>query len=102
MGPTLLIKEFGRRVLKGRGPTYTNADLLLRLRGRSVRDPERFDAGNRARWIQDHTNFDYRDLREELGRRFRVERSFGSPFPALAPALGNQKAFMLCHLRGHG
>lgn len=97
VGPTLLIKELARRVLKGREPEYSNADLLRRSLGRRVHDPQRFDPSNNTTWIHYHTDFDYRELRDELGRHFRLDRSFGSPFPALAPPLGNQEAFIICH-----
>lgn len=100
IGPTLLIKELARRLLKGRDPEYSNADLLRRSLGRRVHDSQRFDVSNDATWIQYHTNFDYRELRDELGRQFRLDRSFGSPFPALAPLLGNQEAFLICRPRG--
>ncbi len=46
-------------------------------------------------YIVRHMGFDYRRFREELARRFRVWKIYGSPFPFLPPAL-NFEVYFLC------
>jgi SAM-dependent methyltransferase len=43
-----------------------------------------------------HAGFDHRPLLEELGRRFRVERLAGSPFPALPPWANSELYLRAC------
>jgi SAM-dependent methyltransferase len=95
IGPSLLVKHIGRRLLKGRPSEYTLPDLIQRALGRKVVDPARHDPRSRETWILHHRGFDYRSLREELKQRFVLEQSFATPLKGLPPWLGNQEVFFL-------
>lgn len=99
-GLSLLIKEAGRVLLKRRRPEYSMRRLLARCGGVRAFDPARFDPASRSTWIQHHTEFDHRLLREELKRRFGIVQAFSTPFPSLPPFLGNQEAFYIAESLG--
>jgi len=95
IGPTLLVKVFGRRVLKGRAREYGLSELLRPTFGMRVRDPERFDPERPDGWVQDHKGFDYRELRDELRQWMPIERTISTPVGALPPWLCNQTIFLV-------
>ena len=95
IGPTLLVKVFGRRVLKGRPREYRLGELLRPTFGMRVRDPERFDPERPDGWVQDHKGFDYRELRDELRGWLPIERTISTPVRALPPWLCNQEIFLV-------
>lgn len=99
IGPTVLIKEVVRRILKGRLPEYTIAELARRVAGARYRDPGRFDPANESTWIHFHQNFDHRLLLDELAARFRVKRTYPSPFRRMPAALANQEVFIVLSRR---
>ena len=98
-GPTLLIKNLGRTLLKGRAPEYSARELLKLSLGSKFYDPERFDPSNDATWIQDHRGFDYRLLRDEMGYRFTIEQQVPTPITWVPPPLGNQGVLFVVSLR---
>ena len=95
IGPTLLVKVFGRRVLKGRPREYRLGELLRPTFGMRVRDPERFDPERPDGWVQDHKGFDYRELRDELREWLPIEGTISTPVRALPPWLCNQEIFLV-------
>jgi SAM-dependent methyltransferase len=95
IGPTLLVKVFGRRVLKGRPREYRLGELLRPTFGMRVRDPERFDPERPDGWVQDHKGFDYRELCDELRGWLPIERTISTPVRALPPWLCNQEIFLV-------
>jgi hypothetical protein len=95
IGPTLLVKVFGRRVLKGRPGEYRLGELLRPTLGMRVRDPERFDPERPDGWVQDHKGFDYRELHDELREWMPVERTISTPVGSLPPWLCNQTIFLV-------
>ena len=95
IGPTLLVKVFGRRALKGRSREYSLGELLRLTFGMRVRDPERFDPERPDGWIQDHKGFDYRELRDELREWLPIERTISTPVRVLPPWLCNQEIFLV-------
>ncbi|MGA6948085.1 MAG: methyltransferase [Solirubrobacterales bacterium] len=95
IGPTLLVKVIGRRVLKGRPREYRLGELLRPTFGMRVRDPERFDPERQNGWVQDHKGFDYRELCDELREWLPIERTISTPVRALPPWLCNQEIFLV-------
>jgi hypothetical protein len=102
IGPALLVKEFGRRALKGRPSGYARGQLFKPVIGFRVRDPQRFDREREDGWIQDHNGFDYRELRDELGNWMPVERSISTPIRVLPAWLCNQEVLLVARGRGSG
>lgn len=94
VGPSLVIKHFGRTLLKGREAEVSPHELFHRAAGRTVFDPARFDPTNN-RWVHFHSGFDHRILAQELRNRFEVLCSFGSPLRHVPPMFGNQEAFFV-------
>lgn len=94
VGPSLVIKHFGRRLLKGRAPEVSPHELFRRAGGGTVFDPARFDPTTNE-WIHFHSGFDYRILAQELANRFELLCSFGSPLRRVPPMFGNQEAFFV-------
>lgn len=95
IGLSVLIKEFGRRVLKRYPTAYSTGALLRRASGLRDPDPARFDPHNESTWILPHTGFDHRYVVEEVRARFRLTRVFGTPLQGISPVLGNQEAFIV-------
>ncbi len=93
VGPTLLVKNIGRLVLKGREREYDWRELMRIAVGGTVYDPGRFDPSDWRTWIHHHKGFDYRLLRQELGHRFAVTAEKVTPIPALPAPIGNQEIF---------
>jgi hypothetical protein len=100
IGPTLLVKQFGRRVLKGWPKGYTLSELIKPVLGFRVRDPERFDPDREDGWIQAHIGFDYREMRDELAQWMTIERSVPTPMKTLPPWLFNQEVLIVARGRG--
>lgn len=93
VGPTLLVKQFGRMVLKGRPREYGWRDLARIALGGSNGDEGRFDPADTRTWIQDHHGFDYRLLREELESHFDLLGERTTPLSRLPAPFGNQEVF---------
>lgn len=74
IGPTLLVKQFGRRVLKRRGREYGPGELLGAVAGRRTVDPNRHGAGSDPDFIYTHKGFDHRVFRKELERHQEIHR----------------------------
>jgi hypothetical protein len=102
IGPTLVVKQFGRRVLKGWPKGYTFTELMKPVLGMRIRDPRRFDPEGEEDWIGAHIGFDYRELRDEVSEWMPVERSVTTPLGALPPWLGNQEVMLLARGTGSG
>jgi SAM-dependent methyltransferase len=94
-GLSVLIKEAGRVLLKGRGLESSLRRLPGFALGRIEFDPARFDARSTSTWITYHSGFDHRLLRRELAERFAIKEAFPTPFPRLPAQLGNQEMFFL-------
>lgn len=93
IGPTLLVKNLGRLLLKGREKEYEWSELARIGAGGTVYDPSRFDPSDKRTWINDHKGFDYRLLRRELAYRFDIISERATPLPFLPTPLGNQEIF---------
>jgi SAM-dependent methyltransferase len=101
-GLPLIFKQAARRVAGWRGvgdypgtSSYTFAELLRGLfagrRQHLARPVFRTEDG---RAFHDHKGFNWMRLRDELAADFRVERTLGSPVPALGPHLASQVWFV--------
>jgi SAM-dependent methyltransferase len=84
-GPAVVVKELGRRVLKGRPAEYRLRTLAARAVGRTRRDPRRFDEDGSTGFIYTHQGFDHREIVGELAPHFEVAAQRGSPLER-APA----------------
>ena len=93
IGPTLLIKNATRVLLKGRTREYDGSTLLRLAAGAKMYDPSRFDPTDTRTFINKHRGFDYRLFREELSYRFEIVDELRSPFPGLPAWLGNQEVY---------
>lgn len=89
-GPILLLKEFGRRVLKGRKSDYGFGELLASAFLGRVRDiHHRYDRKDARTVISPHHGFDIRRFEREAARIGTITRLLNSPFPWL-PGWMNQ------------
>ena len=93
IGPSLLVKEFGRRFLKHDPPDYDPFGLLRLVAGGTAFDPRRFDP-TESSFIIRHKGFDYRLLWQELERHFEIVEHVPTPFPYLPAWLGNQEILL--------
>lgn len=95
-GPVLLLKEFGRKYLKGRKSAYSFSELVAAgLFGR-VRDVEgRYDCQDSRTYIVPHHGFDLRRLLAELRLLGRVQQVFKSPFTWLPTWMNQTVLFSL-------
>lgn len=93
VGPTLLIKNLTRVMLKGRAREYDTATLLRLGAGGKTYDPGRFDPSDTRTWINDHKGFDYRLFRAELAHRFNILEEQRTPLRWLPAGLGNQTIY---------
>jgi phospholipid N-methyltransferase len=93
VGPTLLVKALGRRLLKGREKEYPWRELARIAAGGTVYDPGRFDGSDQRTWIHGHKGFDHRLLRRELAHRFDLTAEKTTPLPFVPAPLGNQEIF---------
>jgi SAM-dependent methyltransferase len=99
LGPAVLAKTFGRRVLKGYDKEYSLRQLLATAAGMTVFDPKRYDPRAPEDFFVSHKGFDHRLLmREMAGWGFKVERAVGSPVTWLPPTLVNQEAIFVATL----
>jgi SAM-dependent methyltransferase len=95
LGPAVLIKNVGRRVLKADQREYTWRESVAATLGFKVFDPHRFDPEADDEFIESHKGFDYRLLKTELASQgFRVTRSVSSPISWLPAALANQEVIL--------
>jgi hypothetical protein len=78
-GPAVVVKELGRRVLKGRPAEYRLRELAARAVGRTHRDPRRFDDDASTGFIYTHQGFDHRQIVGEMAPDFEVDAQRGSP-----------------------
>lgn len=99
VGPTLLVKNLGRLLLKGREKEYGWSELCRIAAGGTTYDPARFDPSDKRTWIHDHKGFDYRLLRRELRYRFSVTGERTTPLPVLPAPIGNQEIFFTVRRR---
>src|SRR5215211_3481014 len=71
VGPTLLVKNLGRRFLKGREKEYAPTELIRIAAGGMVYDPGRFNPSDERTWIHSHKGFHYRPYRRQsVTKRF--------------------------------
>lgn len=92
IGPALLVKELGRRVLKRRPPEYSTRALLARTLGRTERDPGRFADFESHAFIGTHRDFDHRHLIEEVeALGYRVTERRNTPVGWAPAPLCNQE-----------
>ncbi len=99
IGPTLLIKNITRHVLKGREREYTARALLRLSAGGRNFDPGRFDPSDTRTFIHDHKGFDYRFLRQELAHRYTIVGEQMTPLKWLPAGMGNQVVFFHAMLK---
>lgn len=91
IGPAVIVKELGRRALKGRKSSYTWPELFKRAVGRTRPDPDRFDAAEPEDFFAYHTGFDHRYVLAELADDYRIAQRRPTPV-RFAPAwLFNQE-----------
>lgn len=105
-GLPVLVKQAARRVAGWRGigdypgtTPYTWGELarsILAGKRQHIVRPVHTGAGGA---FHDHKGFNWRALRERLGRRFEIDRTLASPLGWLPPDLGSQ-AWFLGHLKG--
>jgi SAM-dependent methyltransferase len=96
LGPAVLIKNFGRRVLKSYPREYTLRETVAATLGFTVFDPGRYDPELGDEFIATHKGFDYRLLKKELsGQGFTLETTINSPVPWLPAALANQEVIIV-------
>lgn len=95
IGPTLLVKNVGRRLLKGRAREYGWGELLRSTAGIRRHDPARNDPRDTRTWIHDHKGFDYRLLEEEIRNHgFRITKRQSTPLGCLPAPFFNQELFL--------
>jgi SAM-dependent methyltransferase len=100
IGPTILVKNLGRRWLKGDRREYSLLQSVSAAVGRTIFDPVRFDPDAGAQYILTHKGFDHRIfLRELEGQGFQVDDVVSSPLPWLPPALGSQEVIVVGSVR---
>jgi hypothetical protein len=88
-GPILVVKELGRRYLKGRSRQYATRELLEACFGK-IRDAQgRYQLTDNGETISSHYGFDTFGFIDELRAIGRVGTITPSPFSAL-PAILNQ------------
>ena len=93
IGPSVLVKEFGRRVLKRDPPDYAVGELLRIAAGGAVFDPKRFNP-DESDVICRHQGFDHRILLREIEQHFTIVDSTPTPLPRLPSWLGNQELIL--------
>jgi SAM-dependent methyltransferase len=101
-GLPLLFKQAARRVAGWRGigdypgtSSYTFGELLRGLlAGRRQHLARPVFKTEDGRAFHDHKGFNWMRLRDELSACLRVERTLGSPVPALGPHLASQVWFV--------
>jgi predicted SAM-dependent methyltransferase len=100
LGPAVLIKNFGRRVLKSYPSEYTMRELLSAGFGMTVFDPHRFDPrASHDAFFESHKGFDHRLLAQEMREwGFKIERKVNSPVPWIPANLANQEVILVATL----
>lgn len=89
-GPVLLMKEFGRRVLKGRESDYRFSELFDSAFFGKVRDAnDRYNLNDTRTFIYPHHGFDIGRFERELRSIGSIVKVMNSPFPGL-PVWMNQ------------
>jgi SAM-dependent methyltransferase len=99
IGPALVVKQFGRRVLKRRDREYERGELLRAVVGIRTVDPARFEAGGGPDFIFTHRGFDHRVFRDELERFQDVRDAVTTPIGWLPSWLCNQEVFYVTEAR---
>lgn len=95
VGPTLLVKNVARLLLKGRVKEYGWRELLRYSSGRTMYDPSRYDAADSRSFIYDHKGFDYRLLEQEVSAAgFRILHRKSTPLGWLPAPCLNQERFL--------
>ncbi len=100
LGPAVLIKQFGRRVLKSYPSEYSMRELVTAACGMTVYDPNRFDPRlPHDEFFESHKGFDHRLLAREMrGCGFKIDRKVGSPVSWLPANLANQEVLLVASL----
>ena len=100
-GPILLLKEYGRAVLKGRRSNYELTELAMASVLGRVRDRyNRYDANDTRTFISPHHGFDLARFRKELEQQGSIVKATNSPFPPL-PTWLNQCVIYELTFRRH-
>jgi SAM-dependent methyltransferase len=97
LGPAVLIKNLGRRVLKSYPSEYTMRELIAAACCRTVFDPQRFDPRMPSNeFFESHKGFDHRLVAQEMREcGFKIERKVSSPVPWLSANLANQEIILV-------
>ena len=98
-GTALLVKTFGRRVLKRRPPEYTAGELVRAVAGRPRRDPERWGGGADPDFIYTHKGFDLGRFRAELSEHQEIIRTVATPVSWLPGWSVNQEVIFVSRPR---
>lgn len=99
VGVSVLIKNFGRRVLKSDPSEYSFSETVRAAIGLKVFDPQRYEPSG-SEYIVSHKGFDHRLLRSELvGQGFEVLRTHNSPVAWLPAWLANQEVVIVAAKR---
>lgn len=99
IGPAVVFKEIARRVLKGRPPEYSTAELLRRGLGWTEVDPLRFDDDGSTTFIATHADFDHRHLIDEMAPTYAVDERRNTPLRWAPSWFFNQEVLFRAHLR---
>lgn len=83
-GPVLLLKEMGRRFLKGRVSAYGNMELFAAsFLGKVADAQDRYNPADERPFVHDHHGFDIGRFEREISRIGTITRRRNSPLPFL-------------------
>ncbi len=99
IGPSLVIKTLGRRVLKRRGREYARGELIRAVFGAETIDPDRFDPDSNVEFLFTHKGFDHRPFLRELDDFQDVIDVTPTPVRWLPGWLCNQEMLLLSRPR---
>ncbi len=94
VGPAILLKNLGRRLLKKDVRQYESSELFRIGLGGTVFDPGRFEPHPPDDFIMWHRGFDHRLLRAEIASRFKILRHYNTPLNWL-PTVFNQEIVLV-------
>jgi SAM-dependent methyltransferase len=95
-GPILLLKEFGRRVLKGRASDYQLGELLkATFLGRINDARDRYSPDDTRSYIYAHHGFDIGRFEREIAGIGTITRERDSPLPLLPSWLNQCRIYEL-------
>ena len=99
LGPAVLIKTVGRRVLKHYDSEYSRRELLRAAVGCTQFDSRRYDPRLGDDFFVSHKGFDHRLLAQEMETwGFTIEHVVNSPVPWLPATLVNQEVIIVAAL----